>query len=402
MSEYAAIAYRAAKERSGLALCLSGGGFRAALFHLGAVRRLNELGILSSVSTISSISGGSILAAYLATTLNPWPTPGTVVGDWEERVESRFRRFAGHNLRTRAIMRRLLPWNWLRSSTGVRALMDCYERKLTQIGLCELPARPEFVLSATDMAFGINWIFERDRVGDRLIGYLMPPPENWSLARAVAASSCFPPVFNPLPIKQKHDAYERGEASLEHRKNAARDLRLTDGGVYDNLGLEAVWKNHEIVLVSDGGATFDPEPDKGLFRRLKRYMDIVGNQVNALRKRWLISNFLSGELAGTYWGIGSQVENYELPDRPSYPPALVENVIAEVRTDLDAFSEAEIKVLMNHGYLLADTAIQKHQPQLVSVSPVPSLTIPHPEWMDEKKVAVALKNSHKRRLFGRR
>jgi NTE family protein len=107
-------------------------------------------------------------------------------------------------------------------------------------------------------------------------------------------------------------------------------------------------------------------------------------------------------LAGTYWGIGSQVENYELPDRPSYPPALVENVIAEVRTDLDAFSEAEIKVLMNHGYLLADTAIQKHQPQLVSVSPVPSLTIPHPEWMDEKKVAVALKNSHKRRLFGRR
>jgi NTE family protein len=131
-------------------------------------------------------------------------------------------------------------------------------------------------------------------------------------------------------------------------------------------------------------------------------MDIVGNQVNALRKRWLISNFLSGELAGTYWGIGSLVENYELPDRPCYPPALVENVIAEVRTDLDAFSEAEIKVLVNHGYLLADTAIHKHQRQLISLSPVPGLTIPYPDWMDEKRVAAALKNSHKRRLLGRR
>ena len=63
--------YRAAKGRSGLALCLSGGGFRASLFHLGAVRRLNELGILSKVTTISSVSGGSILSAHLATTLKP-------------------------------------------------------------------------------------------------------------------------------------------------------------------------------------------------------------------------------------------------------------------------------------------------------------------------------------------
>ena len=155
-------------------------------------------------------------------------------------------------------------------------------------------------------------------------------------------------------------------------------------------------------LVSDGGATFDPEPDQGLFRRLKRDMDIVGNQVNALRKRWLISNFLSGELAGTYWGIGSLVQNYELPQRPCYPPALVENVISEMRTDLDAFSPAECKVLINHGYILADTAIRKHQPQLIAVSPTPDLEIPHPRWMDAERVEEALKESHKRTLLGRR
>ena len=51
----------------GLALCLSGGGFRALLFHLGALRRLNELGILPKVDTFSATSGGSILACLLYT-----------------------------------------------------------------------------------------------------------------------------------------------------------------------------------------------------------------------------------------------------------------------------------------------------------------------------------------------
>jgi NTE family protein len=401
-SEHAAAAYRVARERSGLALCLSGGGFRAALFHLGALRRLNELGILSKVTTISSVSGGSILSAHLATTLNPWPPPGDIVDDWKERVEDRFCEFAGHNLRTGAILKRLLPWNWMRTSTAVTELMRRYERDLTKLKLIDLPDRPEFVLSATDMAFGVNWVFEKERVGNYQIGYLTPPPSEWLLARAVAASSCFPPVFNPMPVNAEYDVYKRGKAPVEKRKNAAKGLRLTDGGVYDNLGLEPVWKSHETVLVSDGGATFDPEPDKGLFRRLKRYTDIVGNQVSALRKRWLISNFLSGQLIGTYWGIGSLVENYDLLGHPGYPPDLVENLIAEVRTDLDAFSEAEIKVLVNQGYLLADAAVDRHQPQLISVSPKPRLEIPYVEWMGEGKVREALKNSHKRKLLGRR
>ena len=278
--------------------------------------------------------------------------------------------------------------------------MKRYEKDLTQLKLSELPELPEFVLSATDMAFGVNWIFEKERAGDYKIGYLKPPPADWMLARAVAASSCFPPVFNPMPIKAKYEAYKRGKATQEERRDAAKGLRLTDGGVYDNLGLEPVWKDHETVLVSDGGATFDPEPDRGLFKRLKRYADIVGNQVSALRKRWLISNFMSTELSGTYWGIGSLVENYELPGHAGYSPALVEDVISEVRTDLDAFSEAEIKVLVNHGYLLADAAIQKHQPHLIGADPLP-LQIPYEEWMDEKRVRKALKDSSKRKVFGR-
>src|SRR3954453_15117338 len=53
--------------RSGPALCLSGGGFRATIFHLGALRRLNELGALPRLEVITSVSGGSITNGMLAT-----------------------------------------------------------------------------------------------------------------------------------------------------------------------------------------------------------------------------------------------------------------------------------------------------------------------------------------------
>src|SRR6476619_6040666 len=56
-----------AGDNPGIALCLSGGGFRATLFHLGAVRRLNEFGMLSRLEVITSVSGGSILNGILAT-----------------------------------------------------------------------------------------------------------------------------------------------------------------------------------------------------------------------------------------------------------------------------------------------------------------------------------------------
>ena len=62
--------------RHGVGLCLSGGGYRAALFHLGALRRLDELGVLAQVRTISAVSGGAIIANLLADPRLVWPEPG--------------------------------------------------------------------------------------------------------------------------------------------------------------------------------------------------------------------------------------------------------------------------------------------------------------------------------------
>src|SRR5437762_1106182 len=97
--------------RAGVALCLSGGGFRATLFHLGALRRLNELGVLGHVDTVTSVSGGSIMSAFLAARIQPWPEPGAAFAEWDRKVAAPVRAFCRRNLRTMPVASSLQPWN---------------------------------------------------------------------------------------------------------------------------------------------------------------------------------------------------------------------------------------------------------------------------------------------------
>jgi len=152
-----------------IALCLSGGGYRA-LFHLGALRRLNELGLLSQVQLVSSVSGGSILAGR-------GPGDGGRAGthlpvlDWGEHglghprgeattgpILTGFAKgvlpwsIAKGFLATPGWKRRLLPRNWfLNSSTAVQEVAKRYERDLADLLLQILPRSPRFALCATEM-----------------------------------------------------------------------------------------------------------------------------------------------------------------------------------------------------------------------------------------------------------
>jgi NTE family protein len=384
--------YAPGRHRSGIALCLSGGGFRATLFHLGALRRLNEIGLLAKIDTITSVSGGSIAAAFLATGLT-WPLTGPVSDqDWERGIASRLRAFAGKNLRTPALLRAFLPpWE---TDQAVRAMMEAYGAALAEARLTALPVHPRFIFCATDLYGGLNFVFERDRIGDYRLGY-RAPPDDWGLGRAVAASACFPPFFNPLRLDLEISGFKGGHGRLP----AGTDLRLSDGGLYDNLGLEPVWKNHETILVSDGGAVFGSLGDTGLLARLSRYVDVIDYQGVAVRKRWLISNFVSHAMYGAYWGIGSATSHYA-DGGAGYPQDLVKSTIAPVRTDLDAFSSEEADVLENHGYTLADAAIATHLSRLAP-APVPPPRIPNPPLFDAGAAQGALQDSARRLIFGR-
>jgi NTE family protein len=396
--------------RRGIGLCLSGGGYRATLFHLGSLRRLNELGVLArpDFRTVSSVSGGSITAAWFATALARNPALANAAGPipdeaWEREVRAPLREFTRKDIRTAPVLKRLLPWNWFKDSTGVEALAARYEKDLTNLRLVDMPARPGFVLCATDMAYGVNWVFERGRMGDWQAGYKKPPAPGFPVGRAVAASACFPPVFNPLPIALTPAELSGGSAKAGPERDACiNGLRLTDGGCYDNMGLEPVWKNHRYVLVSDAGGLFTSQGDSGLLWRIPRYYGLQERQTRALRKRWLIASFErhdEQELDGSYWAVGGGRASYELPG--GYSEDLAKTVIAEIRTDLDAFSDAEAAVLENHGYLMADAAIQRHVKDLLPPAPVPPLRIPFPDWMDEARVRDALKDSGRRKILGR-
>jgi NTE family protein len=255
----------------------------------------------------------------------------------------------------------------------------------------------------------VNWIFSRERVGSWQAGYLVPSDDRFDVATAVGASSCFPPVFDPLPVGARPEELTGGADHSSERDKRIHGLRLSDGGLYDNMGLEPVWKRHEYVLVSEGGSTFDPQADQGLFWRLSRYVNVMGTQVGSLRKRWLIASFLDTDdnrsLQGTYWGIGSRTHSYASPEQPAiagYGDELVDDVISEVRTDLDRFSEPEMNVLINHGYLLAEAATRRWTPRLRNPDS-PAAVIPYPDYMDEARVRADMADSHMRKLpFGRR
>lgn len=353
---------------------------------------------------MSSVSGGSIAAARLATAFTRvTTTPGQPIPKdaWDREFRQPLRAFTRKDIRTGPFLRRLLPWNLWRTETTVEALAHRYEKDLTPLRLVDLPARPDFLFLATDMAYGVSWVFSRERIGDYQVGYR--PPADVTVARAVAASACCPPLIGPMRLPLDPVALKGGSAPRDaRREECLADFRLTDGGNYDNMGLEPVWKDHAVVLVSDAGGLFTNESDKGLLWRVPRYQQIQERQTRALRKRWLIGSFQQRTLEGTYWGVGSAASHYD-PAAPGYSPAVAHEVIAEIRTDLDAFSDAEAAVLENHGYLLAQAALATHVPELASQAPA---AVPHPDWLPPYRTEEALRRelatSSRRQTFGRR
>ena len=405
--------------RRGIGLCLSGGGFRATLFHLGAIQRLFELGIAtrSDFDTVASVSGGSLTSAQwaiaeaqrkarvaepspLATTVEATPTL-----DFTRDIARPLLALTSSDIRTGAMTKKfLLPWNWFRGSYAVDEMIDKFEAAFGKGTLNLLPDHPRFVFCATDMAFGASFIFDRDRVGSYLAGYA--PPEGFTLAQAVAASACFPPLFGPMRIDRAAERFKGGRApgvSADARRQILQDLRVTDGGVYDNMGLEPVWKSHRVVLVSDAGGLMDAEADKSWTWRIKRYQSIQECQARGVRKRFLISGFTQGTIKGAYIGVASSADRYAAARETGYSKQFANDVIRNIRTDLDAFSDVEQAVLMNHGYALIDAAIRTHAPELIATETAFAVPFPAfaPPTMSEDALRRRLVGSEKRKLSGR-
>jgi NTE family protein len=333
----------------GVALCLSGGGYRAMLFHVGVIWRLHDAGWLDRIDRISSVSGGSIAAGALALA---WPRLAS--DGLEDAFVAPVRALAGRTVDQSSVIVGALT-----SDTVSERVSKAYRKHLFgDATLQDLPDHPRFVINATSVQTGALFRFSKKYMADYRVGRVDTPTV--ALADAVAASSAFPPVLSPfvLDLRDADWVDEEGNdlGAGEYRERAV----LSDGGVYDNLGLETA-KSFRTLLVSDAGGQMkaEPDPDHDWGRHLFRVLGVIDNQVRALRKRQAIEAFKAGDRLGAYWGIRTDIADYGLAD-PLPAPHAATLELAMLPTRL-ARMEGDVQDrVINWGYAACDAALRAH------------------------------------------
>jgi NTE family protein len=359
------------KLEPGIGIALSGGGFRAMLFHAGALIRLNELGLLSRAQRISSVSGGSITAGHLALS---WEALGSAGSDgafanFKPVIVEPILTFSRRKIDVVDALTGLLPW-----TSAAEQVAESYEEHLFgKKTLQDTPEKPRFVFCATNLQTGVLWRFSREYAGDYVVGRIDKPKIR--VSQAVAASSAFPPVLSPLVLNLPDGSFEDwpSESSRPVDDIAAFRSRivLSDGGVYDNHGVEPIIKRYLTNFVSDGGAPFRrlSALETDWISQLKRIVDVTDNQVRALRRRDLIARFIEGDKVGdeirlagghrmgAYWGIDTDPRKMNpanaLPCDPS-----VTYKLARIGTRLSDLGEQISKQIINWGYAVSDRSLR--------------------------------------------
>ncbi len=362
---------------------LSGGGFRATLYNLGSLIRLNELGILKKLSRITSVSGGSITSALLAKYWNNLQFEKGFATNFDKEITQRLWEFCSDDFDVKTVLSGIFSF---KHSIADKVAIKYGKRLFNRTTLGDLSknkAAPQFLFygtslqtrSAVRMVDGIFY--------DWRIGAIEIP--DWTLGRVVGISSAFPPVLAPVKIEMDQlDWQESKFAQFYNDNNYKKRLLLADGGVYDNMGMESLWKksteklkdqthnfNQHLIddidycLISDaGGPTLaESDPKSNWASVLMRTLDQTIEQARSVRKRWLIDKLTLNQLKGCYWGITTKIGNYEVDS------LLKDNVntkkLAQVPTRLNGFDDNTKAQLINWGYALTDVAIKKHSNNLI-------------------------------------
>jgi NTE family protein len=290
-----------------IGITLSGGGIRATIFHLGVFKYLAEKGLLSQVTHISSVSGASLCVALIFTKNGrKWPSDQ----EYLEKVLPEIKQtICRNNIQTTALCRLLFsPQYWGNKAALIAQVMrDTWN---VTGSLQELPDFPCWEINCTTFETGKNFRFSKQRMGDYKIGYVKQP--DFPIADAAAASAGFPILIGPLKLDA--GKYKWIEEPKDKPKEAI--YYLWDGGVYDNLGLEALHRTGEglasdddFLIVSNASASSGYLHRNGLSsaKNLKRLLDIALDQVIALRSREIVSTVMKHN-KGLYLNIGNSAE----------------------------------------------------------------------------------------------
>lgn len=336
-------------------LCLSGGGYRAMVFHLGSLWRLNEAGLLKKIDRFSSVSGGSITAGVLGMNWNSlqWDAAGKAT-NFEQVVAEPIFRMAGQTIDLSSIASGVF---WFGSVSDY--IIKRYKRYLFgEKTLQDLPDDKRFIFCATNVQSLALWRFSKPYMGDYRVGLVKNP--DVSLAEAVACSSAFPPVLSPHILDLDPHEVEQQPGNDLHRLPYTDEAVLSDGGVYDNMGIEPVWKRCQTVLVSDAGGKMSPSehPGRDWARHGLHVLMMGDNQVRNLRKRQVVDSFVKQQRTGAFWSVRSHVTDYGLTDPMEVSQSKADE-LALLATRLAAYDQETKELLVNWGYAITDTAIRR-------------------------------------------
>ena len=367
-----------------IGLALSGGGSRAIAFHLGCLRALDDLDLLSRIDVLSTISGGSVIGAYYA------HSPGVSFARFEDEI----RRFLLRGFQRAMFARLLRPRNIARSARNLFAAnvdllaervarcaprfrgypgrTDIFQEVLEEqvySGLTMNSPRRRFevVIGACDLRTGSAFRFGNSKSGSWRLGELVN--QDVSLSLAVAASAAYPLL---LPTLDREWTFRKD--GLEH----SQKIQLTDGGIYDNLGVQVLEPRRdpaisihtfscEYLIVCNAGhgqpastavpARLVPRLSSSFTVVHRRVQDAAIRRLHHLREAKIIKGF-----ALPYLG---QIDE-SLPWRPSQ--LVPRSSVIAYPTDFAAMSEKWINTLSDRGEQLTRTLISHNLPGLLGTS----------------------------------
>ena len=387
-----------------IGIALSGGGSRAMAFHLGCLRTLHDLGLLQQARVMSAVSGGSVIAAMYAV------HEGTF-DEFEQRVRAVLAvGFLKPSIRTAFTTTEgakalacfgllLAAWLWLLPVRVVRRVITMggeagsaaeswmprrfasrttvLRRTLDRLlfngrTLRSLPAdKPRLVTLATELRTGSAFYFSTKEAGSWRVGRM--DPARVSLAQAVAASAAYPAA---LPALDEFMKFRKDDGSLRIER-----VTLTDGGVYENLGLSPLWPDRDrkvSVAVEDvdviiacragyGLRTANP----GLFwaSRMKAAFGCVFDRAQNLSMSRLFDLKRAGRLkAFALPYLDQDDRRLRFP-----PPDLVSRAAVEgYGTNFGAMPVKWIDLLSKRGEQLTLATIREHAQELLLVEKHPS------------------------------
>jgi len=359
-----------------IGMALSGGGIRAMLFHLGLFKWLAENNLMEKVKRISTVSGASLCVGMIYAHNNlGWPTSQQFLDVVLPSIEKALQ----VDLQRTSISKLIVsPTYW---SKRVNVISKVLESSWGVHGrLSQLTGDTMWYINCTTFETGKRFRFCRENMGDYTIGYVEKP--NIPLADVMAASAGFPVLIGPYMLKTSEYNWtpsKYSEDNFQLSKN--HSLHLWDGGIYDNLGLESVFKLNkggalseglDFLIISNASASIGLQNrNKRLsVQNMKRLLDISMDQVVSLRSRAVMA-FIKETGQGMYVKIGNSAEKIAVASGCSED--LREHLIKQClpteqaintmhyKTTLSKPDDSDIQMLLRHGYEVTNCTYRCYQ-----------------------------------------